>query len=185
MRFSIDNLSINEDDNRAWRGSFAKHRVEGREWLYTVVDEGQERYRQWQFAVRVPADISEPIQVQPTKTPRRTSYRALLRRSLTFKRGTMPGYRARAYCPAAFADPSGERTKTTARRGERDSMPYWLKPLRRSMRLKPTVRRTRGTDARTQVLVVDPRDHQRMIQAYFALKCWPSLRHEGLRRPPA
>jgi hypothetical protein len=40
------------------------------------------------------------------------------------------------------------------------------------MRSKQSVRRTRGTDGDSLVVVVDPGDHQQMVALFLAAKAW-------------
>ena len=179
-RFSLNKVSVRQGDHKPWRGDFADEPVRGKELTFEVIDDNLPRLNQWQFVVLVPDSRAGYIQVQPTRVPRRRMFKDVTRRVLTFHRGTMPDYTNRVYCPAAFEDVGGDRTKRTARRGERSRMPYWLRPLKYRMRLKPTVRRTRGTDVKAQVIVLRPNDYTTMIRAYMALRSWPLLTGRGL-----
>jgi hypothetical protein len=154
--------------------------VRGVEHVFEVIDENLDRANSWEFVVRVPNQRTQYIEVRPTRTPHRAGLKALKRRTLEFRRGSTPGYRGKVYCPAALSPLTPGKTKRTARRGERDDLPYWFDQMRHRMRLKPTVRGTRGTDSRLQMVVVRPDDYTFMIKTFLATKAWTILTKKGL-----
>ena len=87
-------------------------------------------------------------------------------------RGTRPGYRRFRYCPLALAVPDGSGTRDVVNRDEKDRLPPWLRNLGWRLKLKATVRNTRGTDPESLVILVRPDDQQFMIAVFLALKAW-------------
>ena len=125
-----------------------------------------------QFVVRAPAAASEPVEVRPRSTPNLKVWAELPNRSLTFPRATRGDARGKRYCKVSLADPTGERTKDLVRGDERHELPAWFDILQTRMRLKQTVRPTRGTDGEVLVVLVPPDDHAAMIRLFFAMKVW-------------
>jgi hypothetical protein len=80
--------------------------------------------------------------------------------------------RGRRYCLVALADPTGERSRDVIRGDERSKLPPWFDAVASRMRLKQTVRPTKGTDAQSLVVLVAPDDHATMIRLFFATKVW-------------
>jgi hypothetical protein len=87
-------------------------------------------------------------------------------------RATLGDARGKRYCPVALADPSGGRSRVIVRTDQRAQLPKWFDQLRGRMRIKENVNRTRGTDARSLVLLVNAGDYATMIRIFFALKVW-------------
>lgn len=113
--------------------------------------------------------------------PNDKAWSDLDRRSLTFRRATMPGYTEYRYCQLSFALPPGEGTREVAHRGQKADLPFWFRPLLRRIKLKKTVRRTRGTDAESLVVLVPRDDYQAMIRIFMASKAWVRKRGISLR----
>ncbi len=137
-----------------------------------------ERHASWTFTrepvsgVRVPSAGDDRIEVRPRATPSLKAWIGLERRSLTFARASRTGYRGRYYCQIALADPTGERTKDVLKKHERALLPPWFDEVSTRLRVKGTVRSTKGNDADQLVAVVRPSEHAVMIGLFFATKVW-------------
>jgi hypothetical protein len=159
------------DENRAsWK--MAGHTVRGTDSTYRVRDRNFDRLNWWTMVVRVPNERAAGIVVQPLQAPGKKSWAGIERRSIVLVRGTKNRYRGEVYCKVNLADPTQGKTKIGFRRGERDVLPGWFDHLKHRMRLKDTVTTTRGSDGKSQVVVMAPDDHERMIRLFFALKVW-------------
>jgi len=176
MKSSFDRtkleISLVESRRDSW--DMANRKVSGVVYSYRVLDRNFRVRNGWSFLIRVPGtrDKSSGIQVQPEGESPRESWKELLRRSIIFIPAENGVHVGKVYCKVSLQDTTGRRTKVTGRRGERDDFPDWMQPLRRFMRLKSTVKDTRGTDANAQCLVLSEKDHERMIWAFFAMKVW-------------
>jgi hypothetical protein len=146
--------------------------VTGTEQAYTAIDTNFPARYQWEFIVRLPGDGSERIEVRPRRTPAVKAWAELTDRSLTFMRATRGTTRGKRYCQVALADVTGQRSRDVVRSDERHDLPRWFAPLRGRMRTKQQVKRTRGTDGETLVVLVGSDDHAGMIQLFFATKVW-------------
>ncbi len=51
-------------------------------------------------------------------------------------------------------------------------LPKWLQDLGRRLKQKCTVRNTKGTDARTLVVLVRLTEYEQMIRLFMATKAW-------------
>ena len=122
--------------------------------------------------MRVPSSGDERIEVRPRLTPGLKAWVGLERRSLTFARASRPGYRGWYYCQIALADPTGERTKDVLKKQERALLPPWFDEVSARLRVKGTVRSTKGNDADQLVAMVRPAEHELMIKLFFATKVW-------------
>ena len=172
VRYRIDKVQVGQPQVRRGTWTFARLMTRGSEHIYQVVDGNHVQRNRWEFVVRVPDAATGRVQIQPVKVPNDTAYAGLDRRTLTFMRGTRPGYTSFRYCQLSLSRPGGEGTRDVVHRGERGLLPYWLRRLGWRLRQKATVRRTRGTDARSVVVLVRPEDHQMMIRVFFASKVW-------------
>lgn len=172
MRYRRSRLEMEAGTPLAATWTFAGSTVTGTEFPYTVTDRNHSQRNRWEFAVREPKSAAGRVEVRPTKVPNDRAYAGLERRGLTFMRATIPGYTQFRYCPVSFPPTDGEGTRVVARRGERASLPYFVRDLGWRLRLKHTVRRTRGTDANSQVALVRIDDHKSMIAIYMATKAW-------------
>ena len=172
-RYRLDRVNA---ELRAARSSRWKIRedplVRGTEFVYSVTDDNYARGNQWEFVVRVPKARGGSIEVRPTSVPAMQAWQGIARRAMMFEPVTLGRNRGDRYCKVALADPAGERTRLIARVNEKDRLPYWLRPLKSRMRSKAAVRRTRGTDTDSLVIVVPPDDHQQMIALFLAAKAW-------------
>jgi hypothetical protein len=146
--------------------------VSGNEHVYDVIDWNFDRLNAWVFLVQVPAGRTEDVIVRPEQCPAKKVWASLSWRSVVFVRATKSPHRRDRYCKIALADPTGSKTKVVVTKGARDRLPPWFGPFQSQIRLKESVRPTRGTDAHVQVLVVPADDHAQMIRVFFALKVW-------------
>ena len=179
-RYRIDRVKADLREEQSARWTFARDPVAGTQYSYNVTDRNLSNRNRWIFTVRVPDSGDDGIEVRPSQVPNFKAWSALRDRSLIFNRATRRGYRGRLYCQVALADVEGPQTKKVASRGQRNELPPWFKQLRRRMRLKKTVRSTRGTDSNAQVLLIRPGDHEMMIRIYFATKVWTLRKGRGL-----
>jgi hypothetical protein len=172
--FNLLKLVITCESSQAAHWDMANAPVSGREHVYTVIDHNFRKDTDWRFAVRVPYARCRDrnIQVQPLTAPLCPEWTDLLRRVVTFIPAENGAHGDKVYCKIFLHDPHGWRTKIGTRRGERDAFPEWMAPLRYRMRLKATVKDTHGTDGNSQVILLKPTDHMRMIWVYFATKVW-------------
>jgi hypothetical protein len=71
-----------------------------------------------------------------------------------------------------LADPTDQRTRDVIKGTEREKLPPWFEELEPRLRMKDTVRSTRGNDGSTLVTLVRPDEHSLMIGLFFATKVW-------------
>ncbi len=171
MEYRRDRLEIEAGESRQAIWTFARATVTGTEYLYTVTDRNHSQRNRWEFVVRDPKSRNGRVEVRPMQVPNDRAYAGLERRGLTFRRATMSGYTQFRYCPVSLPQGDGGG-RVVARRGERASLPYFVRNLGWRLRLKKTVRTTRGTDANSQVALVRLNDHKAMIGVYMATKAW-------------
>ena len=171
MRYRRDRLEIDEGESRPATWTFARTPVTGIECRYTVTDRNHTQRNRWEFVVRIPKSPAGRVEVRPTQVPNDGAYAGLDRRGLTFRRATMPGYTQFRYCQVSLPKGDGGG-RVVAQRGERTSLPYFVRDLGWRLRLKKTVRPTRGTDANSQVALVRLNDYRAMIGVYMATKAW-------------
>ena len=171
-RYQFAKLEIEAAGERPASWTFTRAPISGTEFVYRVIDRNFENRNEWEFLVRVPKAGNDRIEVRPRTTPNLRAWAGLERRSLTFTKARRAGYRGQYYCQIALADPTGQRTKDVIRGDERDSLPPWFDQIRSRLRMKDTVRGTRGNDGNQLIALVDPDDHRRMIGLFFATKVW-------------
>lgn len=179
MRDNFDTQKI----RIAWADEFkeewlmAKRRVIGTVDVYMVTDGNFRKQNEWVFHVKTPDRRCRDnnIIIQPDGSPGRSDVGWIEGKSITFIPVTSETQAGNVYCKINLADPTGWRTKVGTHRGERDDMPPWMSPFRYRMRLKATVKETRGTDAKAQVVLLRRDDHERMIQLFFAMRVWPQI----------
>ena len=171
-RYRLAKLQIEAMGERRASWTFTREPVSGTEFTYAVVDANNSNRHFWEFLVRVPSSGDERIEVRPRLTPGLKAWVGLERRSLTFARASRPGYRGWYYCQIALADPTGERTKDVLKRQERALLPPWFDEVSARLRVKGTVRSTKGNDADQLVAMVRPAEHELMIKLFFATKVW-------------
>ncbi len=171
-RYRLDRLEVVPQGERPASWIFARRPVLGTEHTYLVVDHNVESRNVWEFLIRVPEDPAEYIEVRPARVPVVKLWAGLERRSLTFARARRGAYRGWCYCQIALADPTGARTKDVVRGDQRARLPPWFADLQGRLRLKGTVRATRGNDADQLVAVVRPDEVGAMIGLFFATKVW-------------
>jgi hypothetical protein len=171
-RYRLEKLQIAPMGERRASWTFTREPVSGTEFTYAVVDANNATRHFWEFLVRVPSAGDDRIEVRPRATPSLKAWIGLERRSLTFARASRTGYRGRYYCQIALADPTGERTKDVLKKHERALLPPWFDDVSTRLRVKGTVRSTKGNDADQLVAVVRPAEHAVMIGLFFATKVW-------------
>jgi hypothetical protein len=171
-RYRLAKLKVELTSERQASWTFTREPVSGTELTYRVEDANFDRLNVWEFFVRVPDAGDERIEVRPHTTPNMKAWIGLERRSLTFARAGRAAYRGWYYCQIALADPTGERTKDVLRKDERSQLPPWFEDLATRLRVKDTVRATKGNDADALVAIVRPDDHRLMIGLFFATKVW-------------
>jgi hypothetical protein len=172
MKYRRSRLDMRAGTPRAATWTFAGTTVTGYEYPYTVTDKNFSQRNEWQFVVREPKAITGRVEVRPVSVPNDRAYAGLDRRGLTFRRATIDGYTQFRYCPVSLPRTDGKGTRVLVRRGERTGLPHFVRDLGWRLRLKQTVRRTRGTDGNTQVALVRINDHEAMIGIYMATKAW-------------
>ena len=172
--YDLKKLAIKELGSKDGQWEMTGIPLTGKIHYYTVTDKNYRDRNEWMFVVRVPKGrgAKHGTQVQPEETPERPVWEGIERRSITFIPAENGVHRGKVYCKIFLQDPAGRRTKIGTRRGERTGFPEWMSPLRHRMRLKSTVKDTRGTDGNSQVIVLLAQDHMRMIWAFFATKVW-------------
>jgi hypothetical protein len=171
-RYRLAKLQIEAMGERRASWTFTREPVSGTEFTYAVVDANTSTHHFWEFLVRVPSAGDERIEVRPRATPSLRAWVGLERRSLTFARAGKSGYRGWYYCQIALADPTGERTKDVLKKQERALLPSWFDDVSARLRVKETVRSTKGNDADQLIAVVRPAEHDLMIKLFFATKVW-------------
>lgn len=180
-RYRLDKVIIEPIEERSASWAFAGRAITGTEYSFTVTDRNYQQRNRWDFVVRVPRVTGEGIEVRPTQLPNDSAWAELDRRSLMFNRATRGKYRGQKYCLVALADPTGHRTKDVVHQGEKESLPAWFDQLSKRIKVKDTIRQSRGTDGHSLVAIVKPRDFEVMIRVYFALKVW--ILKEGFSLP--
>jgi hypothetical protein len=180
-RYQLDRVEVGNPELRQAAWDLFRHPVRGTEYRYPVTDASQRTRQQWEFVVRVPDDPRAPVEVRPVRVPNDKVLAQLDRRSLTFSRATKPGYTRFRYCQLSLSVPGGRRTRDVVHRGEEAALPYWIKGLRSRIKPKAAVRRTRGTDGHSLVILVRPDDHGMMIRLFIATKAWILKRGVSLR----
>lgn len=183
-RYDFDRLDTENICIESGRWDMANYPVRGKEHYYNIRDRNYRPSREWQFVVRVPDGRcrDQSIQVQPWTVPGDAVWDGLERRVITFIPAENGPHYGSVYCKIFFQDTYGVKTKIGTHRGERNDFPCWMQPLRYRMRLKKTVKDTRGTDAKSQVIVLKPEDHKRMVWVFFATKVWVAAEGFRLRR---
>lgn len=171
-RYRLERIEVAPLGSRPASWTFAGEAVRGIEYSYLAIDRNVAGKNSWEFLVRVPGDAKGRIEVRPRTAPAHRAWEELPDRSLTFTQATRGAARGRWYCAVALADPTGERSRTVVRHGERDHLPGWFRDLAGRMRRKETVKPTRGTDQDALVILVAPGDHPDMIRLFFATKVW-------------
>lgn len=171
-RYRIDRVLVEKGEAQAAQWTFAGTAMSGTEQWYGVTDTNFTRNNKWQFVLRLPKAAGDRIEVRPRSTPALKVWEELTDRSLTFMRTTMPAARGKRYCQVALADATGTKTKDVVRTDERHLLPRWFDALSHRLRAKESVRRTRGTDGKALVALVQEGDHEMMIRLFFAMKVW-------------
>lgn len=165
-------IDLQDKHRGSWQQVGEGRAVKGTEYLYSVKDQNYSSLNRWTIAVRVPNSPFDAIIVQPLITPGKKVWAGLERNSIVLVRAKKNPFKGRVYCKLNLADPSGWQTKKGTRRGERNALPKWFRFFAWRMRLKHTVTTTKGTDAKAQVVLIRPEDHNTMIRLFFALKVW-------------
>jgi hypothetical protein len=171
-RYKFDRVTAVPLDTRPATWTFAGTAMRGTETSYVVTDGNLASGNRWEFIVRVPADARGRIEVRPKVVPPKKVWGELTDRSLTFMQATLPAVRGKWYCQVAFADVTGEKSKSVVSADDRGGLPHWFAPLTRRMRRKEAVRSTKGTDGNALVVLVKAGDHVEMIRLFFATKVW-------------
>lgn len=173
-KYSFDKIEIELMKYAVASWTMGKRPVRGREHVYDVIDRNFPRQNRWQFVVRVPYDRcrDRSVQVQPLGDPPQLAWAGLEWRSIAFLPADKDPHQGKVYCKIFLQDPKGKKTKVGTHKGQRDLFPRWMAPLRHRMRLKSTVKKTKGSDGESQVILLQPDDHRRMIFVFFATKIW-------------
>ncbi len=171
-RYRLDKVDIVASGERSAAWGFAGRAVTGTEHSFVVTDGNYRQRNHWEFVARVPKEAGGRVEVRPALLPNDRAWADLDRRSLTFNRATKSRYRGQRYCQIALADPQGRRTKDVVHRGEKNNLPAWFKQIGSRIRVKETVRATRGTDGHALVATVGNDDYEMMIRLFFAMKVW-------------
>jgi hypothetical protein len=180
QQYRLERVEVEANGKRPATWSFAGASVRGTEHRYIVTDRNHRSRNQWEFVVRVPNDPYGRIEVRPTNVPNDQAFAELDRRALTFMRGTRPNYTSFRYYQLSLAVPGGTATRDIVHRGEKASLPSWLRKLGWRLRQKQTVRITHGTDGRSFVVLLQPHDHKMMIRLFLATKAWILKRNVSL-----
>jgi len=170
--YRLDRVMVEQGEAFPAQWTFAGTSMSGTEQWYGVTDGNFPTRNKWEFVLRLPKAAGERIEVRPRSTPKLKVWEELTDRSLTFMRATMPAARGKRYCQVALADPTGQKTKDVIRTDERHHLPKWLEPISHRLRAKESVRRTKGTDGKALVVLVQDTDHEMMIRLFFAMKVW-------------
>ena len=171
-RYRLDKVDIAASGERNASWGFAGGAVNGSEHSFAVTDGNYRQRNHWEFVARVPKEAGGRIEVRPTLLPNDRVWADLDRRSLTFNRATLSRHRGQRYCQIALADPQGRRTKDVVHKGEKDKLPAWFRQIGRRIRVKESVRATKGTDGHALVVMVGDDDYATMIRLFFAMKVW-------------
>ena len=170
--YHLEKVLVAGGERRPATWTFGGAPVSGSEQTYTVTDTNFRSQNQWEFIIRLPRASGDRIEVRPRSTPAVKVWAELPDRSLTFMRATRSPARGKRYCQVALADVTGERSRDVVRSDQRQDLPRWFTELRGRMRAKEQVRPTRGTDAKSLVVLVPAEDHAFMIRLFFAMKVW-------------
>jgi hypothetical protein len=170
--YRLDRVMVEQGEAFPAQWTFAGTSMSGTEQWYGVTDGNFPTRNRWEFVLRLPKAAGDRIEVRPRSTPKLKVWEELTDRSLTFMRATMPAARGKRYCQVALADPTGQKTKDVIRTDERDLLPKWFEPVSHRLRAKESVRRTKGTDGKALVVLVQDADHEMMIRLFFAMKVW-------------
>lgn len=171
-RYRLDKVDIAASGERNASWGFAGRAVNGTEHAFVVTDGNYRQRNHWEFIARVAKEASGRVEVRPSLLPNDRAWADLDRRSLTFNRATKSRYRGQRYCQVALADPRGVRTKDIVHKGEKDHLPAWFRQIGGRIKVKETVRATRGTDGHALVVTVGNDDYATMIRLFFAMKVW-------------
>lgn len=171
-KYRLDKVIVEAGDVRPASWTFGGTAQQGTEQTFLVTDGNFAARNRWEFMVRIPKRTRERVEVRPRTTPNVKVWAELPDRSITFMRATLGAARSKRYCQVALADPSGGRSRVIVPAEQRSELPAWFDQLRGRMRVKESVNRTRGTDARALVLLVNEGDYAAMIRIFFALKVW-------------
>jgi hypothetical protein len=171
-RYRLDKVMVEAGEERASTWTFGGEAMSGTERSYSVRDENLTARNQWEFVVRTPTGRDARVEVRPRTTPNVKVWAELPDRSLTFLRATKGEARGKWYCKVALADPTGAKSRDVVRADERGELPPWFDTLKGRMRMKQSVRPTRGNDGEDLVVLVAAEDHVAMIRLFFATKVW-------------
>lgn len=171
-RYRLDQVDVKAGEERASTWTFGGEPISGTEQTYLVRDDNFTTRNQWEFIVRTPNGRDGRVEVRPRTTPNVKAWAELPDRSLTFIRATKGEARGKWYCKVALADPTGVKSRDVVRADERGDLPPWFDALKGRMRMKQSVRTTRGNDGEDLVVLVAADDHVAMIRLFFATKVW-------------
>jgi hypothetical protein len=171
-RYRLDRVTAEAGARRPSTWTFGGRPKSGVEQAYAVRDDNFPSRNEWQFVVRIPNERDGRIEVRPRTTPNVKAWAELPDRSLTFSRATKGEARGKWYCKVALADPTGERSRDVVRSDQRGELPTWFDSLKGRMRVKQSVRPTKGNDGEDLVVLVSRDDHTAMIRLFFATKVW-------------
>lgn len=171
-RYRLDLVTVEAGENRPSTWTFGGAPVSGTEQTYSVRDRNFPARNQWDFLIRIPGMRDGRIEVRPRTTPNVKVWAELTDRSITFMRATKGDARGKWYCKVALADPTGRKSRDVVRGDERGDLPPWFDALKARMRMKKSVRSTRGNDGEDLVALVREDDHAAMIRLFFATKVW-------------
>jgi hypothetical protein len=171
-RYQLDRVKVEAGEKRASTWTFGGEPMAGTEQSYSVRDDNFPARNQWEFVVRTPSSRDGRVEVRPRTTPNVKVWAELPDRSLTFLRATKGEARGKWYCKVALADPTGAKSRDVVRADERGELPAWFDALKGRMRMKQSVRPTRGNDGEDLVVLVAANDHVAMIRLFFATKVW-------------
>jgi hypothetical protein len=171
-RYQIERVNVTAGEERMSTWTFGGEAMSGTEQSYSVQDTNFPARNQWEFIVRTPSSRDGRIEVRPRTTPNVRVWAELPDRSLTFSRANRPAVRGKWYCKVALADPTGAKSRDVVRGDERADLPRWFDALKGRMRMKHSVRTTRGNDGEDLVVLVAADDHRAMIRLFFATKVW-------------
>jgi hypothetical protein len=170
--YRLDRVQVEKGEAQTAQWTFAGTAMTGTEQWFDVTDANFPNRNTWQFVLRLPKVAGDRIEVRPRTTPPLKVWEELTDRSLTFMRATLPAARGKRYCQVALADATGRKTKDVVRTDERHQLPKWFDQISGRLRAKESVRRTRGTDGKALVALVQDADHEMMIRLFFAMKVW-------------
>lgn len=171
-KYQLDRILVETGESRPASWTFGGSAQLGTELTCLVTDTNFDTRNRWEFIVRIPKRKADRLEVRPRTTPNIKVWAELPDRSITFMRATIGDARGRRYCQVALADPSGGRSRIIVRGDQRNELPSWFDGLRGRMRVKENVNRTRGTDGKALVLLVNEDDYATMVRIFFALKVW-------------